>query len=152
LQTGELAHAPVQSQAKPLHRILAVEDEPDIRRIIAMTLHRAGYYVDTAEDGAFAWKALNASHYDLLITDNTMPGVTGLELIMKVRSEEMPLSVILASGTVPTEELDSHPWLQLDAVLLKPYSMEELLGAVKKVLCKTDDAADSNPVLGGHDL
>jgi PleD family two-component response regulator len=48
-------------------RILVVDDEPDIRRINAMVLHRAGYHVDTAEDGVFAWEALGASRYDLMI-------------------------------------------------------------------------------------
>ena len=110
----------------------------DIRRINAMVLHRAGYHVDTAEDGASGWKALKASRYDVLITDNNMPRVTGMELIKKVRSEEMPLSVILASGTVPTEELDRNPWLQLDAVLIKPYTVEAILDSVKKVLRKAD--------------
>ena len=55
-----------------------------------------------------------------------MPRVTGLELIKKLRSEDMTLSVILASGTALTEELDRYPWLQLDAVLPKPFSIEEL--------------------------
>jgi two-component system sensor histidine kinase/response regulator len=137
----------VQCPSSPRRRILVVEDDRDLRRINAMVLHHAGYHVDTAEDGASGWKALQANHYDVLITDNNMPVVTGLELIMKVRSEEMPLSVILASGTAPTEELNRHPWLQLDAVLLKPYSTEAILVAVKKVLHE----ADGQQVFGSFD-
>jgi DNA-binding response OmpR family regulator len=133
---------------KNQRRILVVEDDRDIRQINAIVLHRAGYYVDTAEDGVSGWKALKASHYDVLITDNNMPMVTGLELIKKLRSEEMPLSVILASGTVPTEELERHPWLQVDAVLLKPYTAEAVLDSVKKVL----DEADSSQKFGSLDL
>jgi CheY-like chemotaxis protein len=78
-----------------------VEDDPKLRHINAMVLHHAGYHVDAAEDGAAGWNALKASRYDVLMTDNSMPKVTGLELIQKVRSEEMPLSVILASGAAP---------------------------------------------------
>jgi DNA-binding response OmpR family regulator len=99
-----------------------------------MSWFRSGYRVDTAEDGASGWRALNASRYDLLITDNTMPRVTGLNLIKKLRSEDMTLSVILASGTAPTEELNRCPWLQLDAVLPKPYSVAELSEAGRTVL------------------
>ena len=126
-----------------MHRILVVEDDPDIRHSNAMVLHHAGYHVDTAEDGASGWNLLKASHYDVLITDNTMPRVTGMELIKKLRSEEMPLSVILASGTAPTEELEQLPWLKLDAVLLKPYSVGDILTAVRKVLCEANNAADN---------
>ena len=138
-QSLERASAPVQFEAGPPRSILVVEDEPDIRRINAMVLHRAGYHVDTAENGASGWKALEAKHYDVLITDNTMPGVTGLDLIKKLRSADMTLSVILASGTVPAEELNRCPWLQVDALLPKPYSIAELLRTVNQVLRTTED-------------
>jgi DNA-binding response OmpR family regulator len=148
LQAGKPAGASLQRQTKPVCRILVVEDEPDIRRSNAMVLHHAGYHVDTAEDGASGWNLLKASHYDVLITDNTMPRVTGMELIKKVRSEEMPLSVILASGTAPTEELKQSPWMKLDAVLLKPYTTEAILDVVKKVLRK----AGGRQIIGSFDL
>jgi DNA-binding response OmpR family regulator len=118
-----------------------VEDDSDLRYLNAEVLKQSGYQVDTAEDGASGWRALNARRYDVLITDHTMPRVTGLDLIKKLRSEEMQLSVILATGTVPTEELSRYPWLQLDAMLLKPYAAEEMLETVKKVLRETDGSA-----------
>jgi len=65
-----------------------LNDDHGIRQLYADVLARSGYHVDTADNGASGWRALNASYYDLLITDNTMPGVTGLELIKKLRSEE----------------------------------------------------------------
>jgi YesN/AraC family two-component response regulator len=64
--------------------------------------------VDTAEDGEFGWEALQAKNYDLLITDNNMPKVSGLELVKKLRSARMALPVILASGAMP-EELNRLP-------------------------------------------
>jgi len=147
-QGGQPDGTSFQTETRSRRRILVVEDDRDLRQINAMVLYHAGYHVDIAEDGASAWKALLAGQYDVLITDNTMPGVTGLELIKKVRSEEMPLLVILASGTAPTEELNRHPWLQLDAVLLKPYTPEAVLDAVEKVLCEADTAQ----VFGSLDL
>jgi DNA-binding response OmpR family regulator len=136
------AVAPAQGETNPPHRILVVDDDCGVRRLVADVLICSGYHVDTVEDGASGWRALNASRYDVLITDNTMPGVTGLELIKKLRSEDMNLSVILASGTVPTEELCQYPWLQLDAMLPKPYGVAELLGTVKKVLRAADSARE----------
>jgi len=141
-QAGEPASAPAQGRTNPPRRILLVDDDRDVRQLNAGVLVRAGYRVDTAEDGAAGWRALNANRYDLLITDNTMPGVTGLELIKKLRSEDMTLSVILASGTAPTEELYRYPWLELDATLPKPYSIDELLGAVKEVLRAAGNARE----------
>ena len=135
LQAGESACVPL-----PPRRILLVDDDSGIRQLYADVLVRSGYRVDTAEDGASGWRALNTSRYDLLITDNTMPRVTGLDLIKKLRSEDMTLSVILASGTVPTEELNRCPWLQLDAVLPKPFSIDELLETVRAVLRANDSA------------
>jgi DNA-binding response OmpR family regulator len=125
---------PAQNHANPPHRILLVDDDLYARELNAGVLIRSGYNVDTAQDGADAWKALNDASYDLLITDNRMPRVTGMDLIKKLRSEDMTLPVILASGTVPVEELKRHPWLQLDATLPKPFTIAELLEMVKKVL------------------
>jgi DNA-binding response OmpR family regulator len=132
--------AVAQNSANPAHRILLVDDDFYSRELGAGVLTRFGYRVDTAGDGADAWKALNDVSYDLLITDNRMPRVTGLELIKKLRSEDMMLPVILASGTVPEEELKRHPWLQLDAILPKPFTIAELLNTVAKVLRVADGA------------
>jgi len=138
--SGEASGALAQGQPKPPQRILLVDDEPDVRRLNAEVLIRAGYQVDTAENGAAGWKALEANRYDALITDNTMPGVTGLDLIKKLRSADMTLAVILASGTVPVDELNRCPWLQVDALLPKPYTIAELLRTVHRVLHNPDSA------------
>ncbi len=126
-----------QGQSQPTHRILLVDDDRDVRTLNAEVLIRAGYHVDTAENGISGWNALQTNRYDALITDNTMPGVTGLDLIKKLRSEDMTLSVILASGTVPAEELNRCPWLQVDALLPKPYTIVDLLRTVNRVLRPT---------------
>jgi DNA-binding response OmpR family regulator len=132
--------AALQNYAIPTHRILLVDDDFYVRELNAGALIRFGYEVDTAEDGADAWKVLNEGTYDLLITDNRMPRVTGLELIKKLRLENMTLPVILASGTVPVEELKRYPWLQLDAMLPKPFTITELLDTVTEVLRAVDSA------------
>jgi DNA-binding response OmpR family regulator len=127
--------APAKPQTNSSDRILVVDDDNHIRELMAGSLIRSGYKVDAARDGAEAWTALNETSYDLLITDHKMPRVTGLELIKKVRSEDMTLPVILVSGTMPTEELKEHSWLFIDATLSKPFTIAELLEAVKSVLC-----------------
>jgi DNA-binding response OmpR family regulator len=67
-----------------------------------------------------------------------MPKVSGVELLLRLHAARMALPVILVSGTIPMEKLKRHPWLQIDATLLKPYTPNELLAAVRKVLYTTD--------------
>ena len=152
LQAGEPAGSPVQFGAGPPRRILVVEDEPDIRRIDAMVLQRAGYDVDTAEDGAFALEAIGDSSYDLMITDNNMPNLSGMELLKKLYASRMALPFIMATGNVPEEEFTRYPWLQPAATLLKPYTVEDLLGVVKKVLREADGSDTDSQVFRGHDV
>jgi DNA-binding response OmpR family regulator len=112
-------------------RILVVEDDDDIRRFNAEALTGSGYHVEAAVDGAEGWEALNANPYDLLITDNNMPKLTGIELIKKLNDARMAVPVILASGLEHAHQVAE---LRLAATLPKPFTLEELLGTVQKVL------------------
>jgi CheY-like chemotaxis protein len=135
LHSGEPAGAPQKRQADQPQRILVVDDEPCFRRLNIKMLVDAGYHVDSAEDGEVAWDTLQVNSYDLLITDNTMPKVTGLELIELVRDAGLPLPVIMATGASPDMEFIRNPRLVPAAMLLKPYTLAEFLGVVKRVLC-----------------
>jgi CheY-like chemotaxis protein len=125
-------------------RILVVDDDGDIRHLNTEVLVGSGYQVDAAADGDLAWKILQLNSYDLLLTDHDMPKVTGVELLKKLRAARMTLPVILASGTIPMQELSRNPWLQIDATLLKPYTPGELLAAVRKVLHAVIELAGQN--------
>ena len=131
---AKIVTTPAGNPTNPSHRILVVEDDVAIRQLNANVLACSGYQVAAAEDGAAGWEALHANDFDLLITDHAMPRLTGLELVKKVRFARMTLPVILATGTLPEEELERHPWLQLAATLLKPFSPHQLLETVQAVL------------------
>lgn len=122
-------------------RILVVDDDDDIRRFNAEALISSGYHVEAAVDGAQGWEALNTNRYHLLITDNNMPNLTGIELIKKVNAARMPVPVILASGVPHMEESE----LRLAATLPKPYTLDQLLGTVKKVLGEADGGECQTP-------
>ena len=130
----------IQRQPNPRQRILVVEDDPAIRRVNTEVLIYSGYQVDTAEDGEAAWDALQLINYDLLVTDNDMPRVTGVELLQKILAANLTLPIIMATGILPDEEFTRYPWLQPNITLLKPYTFDELLDAVKEVLRVTSDA------------
>lgn len=139
-QAGEPTLAQGRDGTHPPRCILVVDDDLSMREFSAAVLGLSGYQVDMAEDGEAGWEALQAENYDLLITDHDMPKVSGVELIKKLRSVDITLPVILASGAMPAEELNRSPWLQLGATLRKPFTSEELLGTVKKVLSTAESA------------
>jgi DNA-binding response OmpR family regulator len=128
----------VRHRASPPLRILVVEDDISVRHLSTSMLKSSGFQVDAAEDGAAGWDALHTNSYDLLITDNSMPKLSGVELVEKLRSEHMTLPVVMASGAIPTEALNRNPSLDLAAMLVKPFTKDELLGTVKKALHATD--------------
>jgi len=122
---------------RPCHRILVADDEAPVLQLMTIALARSGYQVDTAEDGAIAWAAVQAKAYDLLITDHHMPKVTGLELVKNLRSARMALPVVMVSGELPSRELAQNPSLQLAATLQKPFAVVDLLATVENVLRAT---------------
>jgi DNA-binding response OmpR family regulator len=130
----EPASAPLEPKPNPPQRILVVEDDVVTLRINIKVLTKSGYAVDGAADGAVAWDALQLNGYDLVVTDNDMPNVSGVDLLKKLYAARMALPVIMVSGTMPTAELVQQPWLQLKARLPKPCVVSELLAAVKNAL------------------
>jgi two-component system cell cycle sensor histidine kinase/response regulator CckA len=123
-------------------RILVVDDDVAVRRLTTDILVRYGYQVDAAANGATGWQALQAKRYDLLITDNSMPKVTGVEMVAMVHNARMPVPVIMAVGNLPKGEFTQHPWFQAVSTLLKPFTVNELLRAVKNSLQTGDDARE----------
>ena len=123
-----------QRQANPRQHILVAENDPSLRRICTGVLIDSGYHVDIAEDGAAVWTALQLNSYDLLITENDMPKLSGVELLKQIYAAHMALPIIMVTGSLPQEEFIRSPWLHPAATLLKPYTLPEYLGTVKAVL------------------
>ena len=136
------AGAPLPCPAKSSHRILVVNDDGANRRISLDVLTGAGYDVEGVKDGAAGWDALQAKSYDLIITDNKMPRMTGIEMIEKLRSARMAIPIIMATGYSPAHEFARKPWLKPDVTLQAPFSHGDLLEAVNKIL-RTDDRPEA---------
>jgi DNA-binding response OmpR family regulator len=140
-QIGPVAEAWVNNSLKreqnfPL-RILVVDDDPFMRKFNSKVLIDSCYQVDDAADGAAAWDALLVADYDLLITDNNMPKVTGVDLLKRVHATRMAMPVVMATGKMPVREFAQYPWLKPAAILIKQYTFAELLETVKGVLSAT---------------
>jgi CheY-like chemotaxis protein len=113
-------------------RVLVLDDDQILRQVTSSILDRSGYIVDAAEDGESGWEALRSGKYDLVVTDNDMPRLTGLQLVERLRSQGIKIPVILASASVDLGEADDHPGLALVAILHKPYPLAELLDAARR--------------------
>ncbi|HEV2692198.1 MAG TPA: response regulator [Verrucomicrobiae bacterium] len=134
ISAGASPFAPVRDRTRSPQRILVVNDETDARQLNVDLLAEAGYDVDAVKDGAAGWEALQFNSYDLIITDNQMPRMTGMEMIAKLRSARMTVPVIMATRSLPTVIIEHNPWLKPDASLQTPFSNDDLLATVKKVL------------------
>ena len=128
------AAAASPAPARAAHRILLVEDDSTILQFSSLVLVRAGYQVNAVEGCQAAWEALQAASYDLLITDNQMPGMSGLELVRRLHSAQIALPVILASGGIGAEELAQNQRLQPAIALPKPFTADQLLETVAEAL------------------
>ena len=131
-----VAEAPSPEPARPPHRILLVEDDRTVLEASSRVLVRAGYQVNAVESCQAAWEALQSGRHDLLVTDNQMAGMSGLELVSKARSAQITLPVILASGGTDAEQLATNPWLQPALALPKPFTASQLLETVALALLR----------------
>ncbi|MBI4379672.1 MAG: response regulator [candidate division NC10 bacterium] len=112
-------------------RILLVDDEEAIRRLLARRLTRRGYAVTTATDGSQALAMLEQGAFDLAILDYMMPGMNGLELAAQCRLRYPDLKVLILTGSPVIVEIEAHGYL----CLRKPLqNLEELDQAIERSL------------------
>src|SRR5215813_1905234 len=135
------------------HRILVVDDEPDITALVAYHLAKAGYRVSTAANGPDALKAAREEKPDIVILDVMLPGVSGYDVLAELRRREETREVGVILLTAKREEPDRIRGLSLgaDDYLTKPFSPAELalrVSALLRRLAAPAVAAGSTLVVG----
>jgi EAL domain-containing protein (putative c-di-GMP-specific phosphodiesterase class I)/ActR/RegA family two-component response regulator len=80
-------------------RILVVDDEEAVLRVLERTLTKGGHQVETAGNGAAAMEKMNRSTFDLVVSDISMPGMNGLDLLRAVRAHDLDIPVLIMTGT-----------------------------------------------------
>jgi DNA-binding response OmpR family regulator len=118
-------------------KILIVDDEAIIRKILELNLLDEGYEVDTAVSGEKAVAMLDIG-YDLIITDLMMEGIDGLEVLKQAKKGENNSSVFILTGYGELDSAVSALRAGADDYLLKPYNHEELLVRVARTFKKQD--------------
>ncbi len=125
-------------------RILVVDDEPQIRRIMRTTLTGAGYEVDDAKSGEEALAKLRAFRPELVLLDINMPDMSGLDACRAIRADSSAAIIMLTvhnKEAVKVEALDAGA----DDFVSKPFSTPELLARIRAALRRTPAAAQSSP-------
>jgi DNA-binding response OmpR family regulator len=117
--------------------ILLVEDEAPFVEALARYLRAHGYEVAVADSGEAALRALEARHFDVVVTDINMPDGDGIELIthLQERGLGVPIVAISGGGRLAKEHLlEDAGLLGAAATLAKPFDAEELRGVVDRIL------------------
>lgn len=125
------------TRSKPAsRRILVVDDEPHIRRVLGTVLEEHGYLVTLASDGDEGLAELGRLHADLVILDLMMPGASGLEILSHIRSDpersDTPVIILTAKG----QDTDREAAFAGGAndFLTKPFSPKKLLARIEEIL------------------
>jgi two-component system OmpR family response regulator len=131
---------PTPAALAPERRLLVVDDEPNIRELLAASLRFAGYAVDTAVDGQQGLIAARSVKPDLLILDVMMPGLDGFELVRRLRQEGSTTPVLFLTARDSTDDKVSGLTVGGDDYVTKPFSLDEVIARVEAVLRRTDGA------------
>jgi DNA-binding NtrC family response regulator len=123
------------------HRIMVVDDDAGIRRVLHILLSRAGYQVSQARDGVEALRLWRDTGSDLVITDLHMPEKDGIEMIVELLSYSPDLRIIAMSGGGQTKRLDllgNASLLGAVHTIEKPFTLTEMMSTVRRVLSGAD--------------
>lgn len=114
-------------------KLLVVEDEKKLCEMIAKSLHRAGYEVDTCNDGEKALDMIYAEMYDLIVLDLNLPGMDGMEILRELRKENEETKVLILSArsqiSDKVEGLDSGA----NDYMEKPFHLQELEARIRSL-------------------
>jgi two-component system, OmpR family, KDP operon response regulator KdpE len=131
-------------------KILIVDDEPQIRRVMKTALSAEGYVVEDAKSAAESFEKLRQDRFDLVLLDVNMPGMTGLEACPEIRRNSEIAIIML---TVRNSEADKIAALDAgaDDYVTKPFSMPELLARIRANLRRVPFATAGGPQVIGFD-
>ena len=117
-----------------MHRVLVVDDDADIRDLVALKLQASGLDVDTAHDGVVGLEKASTGNFDAVILDVMMPGMSGIDVLQAMRAVGNQTPVIML--TAKTQEHDVEAGFTAGATdyVSKPFSPRELLARVNSIL------------------
>ncbi|GIP33719.1 response regulator transcription factor [Paenibacillus sp. J2TS4] len=126
------------------HKILIIEDEPTLARLLSYNLSQEGYEVQLVDHGSEGLRiALNGLH-DLIVLDIMLPGMNGFEILSKLRQHGIQTPVIILTARNAEEEVVQGLKYGADDYITKPFGVAELLARVSAVLRRTGHDTQAN--------
>lgn len=124
--------------------VLVVEDDPDIRELLALAFAREGWTLSLAEDGERGLAALEGCNPDCVVLDIMLPGMDGLELLRRIKSSQKWRRVPVVMTTARGEDSDIVSGLELgaDDYVVKPYSPKVLAARIRAALRRNSEPED----------
>lgn len=128
-------------------KILAVDDEPDILRLVEIKLKKAGFEVTTAHDGEEGYQKALAEKPDIVLLDVMMPKMDGYTAAKKIKTEINPAPIVLML-TAKGQEADVMKGIQqgADDYIVKPFSPRELIARINVALIKAGKSSSITPM------
>lgn len=135
-------------------RLLLVEDEPDLGEAIKKSLTQEAYIVDWVLDGTEAWYYLDNqwTEYTLAIVDWLLPGMSGLELVKRVRSHKDKIPILILTAKDAEEDKVTGLDAGADDYLIKPFGMRELLARLRALQRRSPQLQPQQLQVGGFTL
>lgn len=120
-------------------RILVVDDNESIRKVLATILEEEGYAVDTAENGKEAIEKSNAKFYNLALIDIKLSDMEGIELLTRIRDTTPKMRKIIITGYPSLQNAIKALNKGVDAYLVKPFDMDKVMSTIKEQLKKQEE-------------
>jgi len=122
-------------------KILVVDDFSTMRRIVKNLLRDLGFSnTHEADDGSSAWPMLQSSDFDFVVTDWNMPGMTGIELLKKIRSDERlkSIPVLMVTAEAKRDQIVAAAQAGVNGYVVKPFTAAALKEKIDKIFERVD--------------
>jgi two-component system OmpR family response regulator len=140
------------TQEAPAHRVLVVDDEPNIVDVVSMALRFQGFEVATAGTGDEALTQVEAFRPQIMVLDVMLPDMTGFDVAERLGAQRGHVPIVFLTARDATEDKLRGLTSGGDDYVTKPFSLEELVARIRVILRRTGQAAEENPTLRFEDL
>lgn len=138
LSRPQLVHGSVNSGALPIQRILVIEDHVNLANLVRLHLEREGFAVAVAHDGNSGYLQATTEKFDLIVLDVSLPGMDGLSICSKLRSEGINSRILILSARFTEADRVAGLDAGADDYVSKPFGVSEFLARVRAQLRRQD--------------
>ncbi|MBV9416732.1 MAG: response regulator transcription factor [Solirubrobacterales bacterium] len=133
-------------------RVLVVDDDPPLRRMLARTLSAEGYEVTVAGDGGGALAEAERTAPDVIVLDVAMPGLDGLTVARRLRGKGLPTPILMLTARDAVPDRVAGLEAGADDYLVKPFAVQELIARLRALIRRGGDGIGGGPLRSYGDL